>query len=131
MNVNIQRLVLFLIAFLETTHCLSAQEIPRPEHPKPQFQREQWMNLNGKWNFMFDPGNSGKQKRWNIDASNFDEVIIVPFCPESKLSGIDYKDFMPAIWYHRKMKIPDAWNDKQIFLHFGAVDYSSYIWSTG
>ena len=68
----------------------------RQEHPNPQFERESWLNLNGEWAFAFDFGKSGLQRKWYAaeeDAKQyFTHTIQVPFCPESKLSGIEYKD---------------------------------------
>ncbi len=61
--------------------------IPRHEHPKPQFERENWLNLNGEWDFEFDFGNS-KKDAGIIDKKDWERKIIVPFCPESKLSEI-------------------------------------------
>lgn len=55
----------------------------------------------------------------------------MPFCPESKLSCVEYKDFIPVIWYHRQIQVPPAWHGKQIKLHFGAVDYYSVIYIDG
>lgn len=71
--------------------------IPRPEHPKPQFQRDTWLNLNGEWNFAIDNDSSGVEKGWSQDTSGLDRKIIVPFCPESELSGIGHLDFMNAV----------------------------------
>ena len=71
--------------------------IPRPEHPKPQMQRKNWMNLNGAWDFSFDFGNSGIARKM-FQEEKLDRKITVPFCPESALSGIGNKDFMPAVW---------------------------------
>ncbi|MBE0655906.1 MAG: beta-glucuronidase [Bacteroidales bacterium] len=105
--------------------------VPRPEHPKPQFYREQWLNLNGEWNFEFDFNLSGIEKDWHSDPSGFNKKILVPFCPESKLSRIEYTDFIPAVWYHRSFEIPEAWNGSRIFLHFGAVDYDCRVWVNG
>ena len=104
---------------------------PRSEYPRPQFRRDQWLNLNGTWNFAFDFGFSGQEKRWHEDPSAFDSQIIVPFCPEGKLSGIGYTDFIPAVWYHRNFEISKDWADKRILLHFGAVDYDCYVWVNG
>ena len=65
-------------------------EIPRPEHPRPQFRRDDWLSLNGHWRFAFDFGGSGLERLlWN-DPTPLDEEILVPFCPESALSGIAY-----------------------------------------
>jgi len=104
---------------------------PRPEHPKPQFQRGQWLNLNGTWDFAFDFGFSGKEKGWHEDPSDLRQEINVPFCPESKLSGIGYTDFILAAWYHRSIEVPEDWAGKRVLLHFGAVDYCCRAWMNG
>jgi len=105
--------------------------IPRPEHPKPQFMRERWHNLNGTWRFAFDFGVSGVEKGWPNDPSPFDRQIVVPFCPESKLSGIQHTDFIPAVWYHRTFTVPSGWKGQRVFLHFGGVDYDCRAWVNG
>ncbi len=105
--------------------------IPRKEHPRPQFKREQWINLNGKWNFAFDFGLSGQEKNWHENPDAFNEKITVPFCPESELSGIDYTDFIPSVWYHRDFEVPADWSADRILLHFGAVDYECRVWVNG
>ena len=104
---------------------------PRPEHPRPQFQRTQWLNLNGIWDFDFDFGLTGEERGWHEDPSGLTQKITVPFCPESKLSGIEHTDFIPAVWYHRTVSIPDAWKGQRILLHFGAVDYDCRAWLNG
>jgi len=104
---------------------------PRPEYPRPQFQRDQWLNLNGVWNFAFDFGLSGRERGCHEDPSALDQQITVPFCPESELSGIGYTDFIPAVWYHRGFEIPKDWTEKRIILHFGAVDYDCHVWING
>jgi beta-galactosidase/beta-glucuronidase len=107
------------------------QTIPRPEHPRPQFIRDQWMNLNGEWNFSFDFDREGEKKGWAEDPSSFESKILVPFCPESKQSGVENTDLIPAIWYHRTVTIPKEWKGKRVFLHFGAVDYDCRAWING
>jgi beta-galactosidase/beta-glucuronidase len=98
--------------------------IPRPEHPRPQFVRENWINLNGPWSYAFDFGVSGMDAgRELFRSKGFNNKIIVPFCPESHLSGVGYTDFIPQVWYHRIITIPADWNSKRIILHFGGVDY--------
>ncbi|MFT5368179.1 MAG: beta-galactosidase/beta-glucuronidase [Candidatus Latescibacterota bacterium] len=104
---------------------------PRAEHPRPQFQRDNWINLNGTWNFAFDFGSSGEQRGWSSDPSGFNKTITVPFCPESELSGIQHTDFIPSVWYHRTLDIPNSWEGKRILLHFGAVDYHCKAWVNG
>jgi len=129
------RFVLLLLVLLTATAANSAgktqKQIPRPEHPKPQFYRDTWLNLNGEWNFGFDLGFSGTEKDWPKDGTRLDKKIIVPFCPESKLSGIEYTNFMNEVCYHRKFTVPKQWAGKRVFLHFGAVDYDCRAWVNG
>ncbi|EOL42480.1 hypothetical protein RV11_GL002034 [Enterococcus phoeniculicola] len=104
--------------------------LPRNEHPQPQWERENWKNLNGSWAFAFDFGKSGLEREWQVDYS-FDQEILVPFCPESELSGIGYTDFMPAVWYQRTIHISEEQKKNSILLHFGAIDYFSQIFING
>lgn len=98
----------------------------RPEHPNPQFKREDWINLNGTWNFDFDFGKSARERRFF--EGHLERKIEVPFCPESSLSGIGYKDFMNAVLYERSFTVPEAWTKSgHTFIHFGAVDYYSEV----
>ncbi len=106
-----------LIAML--AGCVSAQSIPRAEHPQPQFEREQWLNLNGSWEFGFG------------EESEPTRAITVPFCFESKASGIGDTSFHPWVVYRRGFSIPLAWKGKQVLLHFGAVDYLARVWVNG
>ena len=104
--------------------------IPRPEYPRPQFVRSPWMNLNGTWTYAFDFGKSGRQRGF-AESQGFEGRINVPFCPESPLSGVNYKDFIPAIWYQRSLAIPKNWQGKRVILHFGAVDYETEVFVDG
>lgn len=104
--------------------------IPRPEYPRPQMVRNQWINLNGEWEFEIDHGKSGKDRKLQ-EALKLGSKIIVPFCPESRLSGVEYKDFIPAVWYRREFSIPKEWNSQRVLLHFGAVDYDTEVWING
>ena len=104
---------------------------PRPEHPKPQFQRETWMNLNGKWNFAFDYGNSGLDRKFYEKDEVFDRQIIVPFCMESLLSGIGNKDFVDAVWYKRNVFLTSEQISGRTVLHFGAADYLTTVFING
>ncbi len=103
---------------------------PRPEHPRPQFQREAWHNLNGTWEYAMDPGLSGDQRNWHQGFSP-SGLIIVPFCPESRLSGLGWTDFIPCIWYQCTFRVPESWQDRRVLLHFGAVDYDCRVWING
>lgn len=105
-------------------------KIPRPEYPRPQFIRNNWLNLNGLWEFEFDHGKSGKDRKL-FEAEKFEKFIVVPFCPESKLSEIEYKDFINAVWYKRNFEIPGEWVNNRLLIHFGAVDYCTEVWING
>jgi len=103
--------------------------IPRSEYPRPQFTRPEWLCLNGEWQFEIDHGDSGLER--GLLERPLRDKIIVPFCPESSLSGIGYTDFMKAVWYRRSLTIPSEWAGKRILLHFQAVDYDTTVWVNG
>ncbi len=108
-----------------------AQPSPRPEHPQPQFQRAEWQNLNGHWEFEFDDSNLGLDEKWASTTKKFSRNITVPFCFESPASGIGDPSFHPWVWYRRTFVVPDAWKDQRVLLHFGAVDYRAIVWVNG
>ena len=101
--------------------------IPRPEHPNPQWERENFINLNGEWEFEFDFGKSAMEREL-YKKGPLSQKIIVPFCPESTLSGIGYTDFIPSVCYRKAINISKEQLKGNIFLHFGAVDFHSYIY---
>ena len=105
--------------------------IYRTEHPKPQFMRETWQNLNGPWQFEMDLSCSGKERNLFEAEQNFSQTINVPFCVESDLSGIGYKDFVNSVWYKRDIEITEAQLNGRVFLHFGAVDYIADVYVNG
>ena len=104
--------------------------IPRSEHPDPQFQRKDWLNLNGDWDFEFDFGNSGL-RAGVLEKDEWSRKINVPFCPESKLSGIEYTDFIAAVWYRKSVTVTEAQLEGRVLIHFGAVDYETYLYVNG
>jgi hypothetical protein len=105
--------------------------LPRPEHPRPDFQRESWLNLNGEWQFEVDSKAEGEQGGW-ISGRDLAQKIVVPFCPESKLSGLGLAtNYMPHAWYRRHFQVPAALRGKRLLLHFGAVDYVARVWLNG
>ncbi len=104
--------------------------IPRSEHPRPQFFRPDWQNLNGQWQFEIDHGRSGKA-RGLAKSESLSGEITVPFCPESSLSGVEFKDFMAAVWYKRTLHIPAEKAGLITLLHFGAVDYHTEVFVNG
>ena len=107
---------------------LSKTPIPRPEHPRPEFFRKDWKNLNGLWQFEKDVAASGFARKFE-EREDFEQEIIVPFVPETELSGINYQDFMKAVWYRKKLDIPADWKKSgRVLLHFEAVDYKTTVW---
>lgn len=124
-----KRLLTLLCLCIGCLH-LAAGVLPRSEYPRPQFVRNDWVNLNGEWSYEFDFGKSGTHR--NLQNSNcLKDRIQVPFCPESKLSGVEYTDFINCMWYQRMIDIPENWTGKNIYLHFGAVDYYAEIYLDG
>ena len=111
-------------------------KILRPEYPRPQLVRKDWINLNGEWEFEIDLSVSGKARKL-YEAEHLANHIYVPFCPESELSGVNFKDFMNCVWYRRVLELPEGWKKdikekgEQIFLHFGAVDYFATVYING
>ncbi|MGN0114740.1 MAG: sugar-binding domain-containing protein, partial [Acutalibacteraceae bacterium] len=112
---------------------MTTQNIPRPEHPNPIMYRESWQNLNGEWLFEIDYGVSGVERGlYKTDAKDkYTRKITVPFCPESELSGIGEKDFMPSVWYKRVINITKEQLCGRVLLHFGAVDYECNVYING
>ncbi len=108
---------------------LMADVIPRPEHPRPDLQREMWLNLNGGWDFDFDPQQVGEKENWFAPGQHdFSRRIVVPFPWESKLSEIGDVSYKGAAWYQREISVPASWKGKRVFLKFGAVDWEAKVW---
>lgn len=100
--------------------------MPRPEYPRPQFVRDEWLNLNGEWEFAFDDANKGRELGWHFGLP-LEKRIVVPFPYQSKASGINDKSVHENVWYARNFEIPPAWRGHNILLHFGAVDYRAIL----
>ena len=95
------------------------------EYPRPQFERGNWINLNGLWEYSILNKNEP-------EPEDFKGNILVPFCVESSLSGI-MEEVKPneRIWYKRRFELPSNWGGKSIILNFEAVDYSTTVWVNG
>ena len=103
---------------------------PRAEYPRPNLVRADWLCLNGEWDFQID--NSMKGEFFDYKLSyEFDSKIILPFCPESVLSGVGNVDFMNAVWYKKKITLPESYKGKEIILHIGAADWSTKVYVNG
>ncbi len=116
------------VAIILGTLSAQADIIPRAEHPTPQVQRIEWLNLNGVWEFAETDDNEDESF---LTAESYPETIVVPFCRESKLSGIERKGFVKNVWYRRNFTIPESWSAPRIRLHVGACDWLTRIWING
>jgi hypothetical protein len=95
-----------------------------PEYPRPQLVRQDWLNLNGLWQFA--EARSGESAPV---GRNLAERILVPFPVESALSGVMRR--AERVWYRRIFTIPAAWSGRRTLLHFGAVDWETTVWLNG
>ena len=106
--------------------------IPRPEHPRPDFMRDTFHNLNGVWEFAFDDGNIGLAEGWYKPEHKLDKTITVPFCYQSAASGIGPTDEIhPIMWYRRSFTVPAEMLGRNILLKFGAVDFEATVYING
>lgn len=119
-----------LLVLGATMSVAAGENIPRPEYPRPQFERTDWVNLNGKWSFELDLNHVGLEKGY-AESKGFQGTILVPFSPESELSGVGHTDFVTGIWYHRTIDVPASWEGKRVLLNFGAVYYQSDVFVDG
>jgi hypothetical protein len=105
---------------------------PRPEHPRPDLMRENWMTLNGEWQFEIDKAADGDSRGLTY-GRDLNAKIIVPFCPESKLSGLGLgnTEKLKDVWYRRTFEVPPAMKGRRIRIHFGGVDYRSWVYVNG
>ena len=111
---------------------MSSMNIPRPEHPRPDFCRESWLNLNGEWDFAFDDGDEGRKDGWYRPEHLLTGIITVPFAYQTKMSGIGPTDEIhPVLWYGRKLVIPEDMRGRRILLCFGAVDFEAGVYVNG
>ncbi|MFD2969225.1 glycoside hydrolase family 2 protein [Sphingobacterium bambusae] len=113
------------------TEAASQAEVPLAEYPRPQLSRENWQCLNGKWDYIGgkDAPNALNPEKEAAFEGKF-EPILVPYCPESFLSGIQRKQEI-NMWYRRTFEIAKDWKDKDIILHFEAVDHDATIFVNG
>ena len=100
------------------------REHPLPEYPRPQLRRGSYLNLNGVWDCAFT--------RENSEPVEYDCEIVVPFPPESALSGVG-RVLQPDeyLWYRREFALPEGFNAGRVLLHFGAVDQTARVWLNG
>jgi hypothetical protein len=108
----------------------SAQpDVPLPEHPRPDFQRQDWINLNGPWQFRFDGKDEGLAQGWQRGEVEFPLTVTVPFPWGSPLSGVP--DSAQIAWYARTIEVPSSWEGRRVFLVIGAADWQTTAWFDG
>lgn len=96
-----------------------------PEYPRPMMVRPDWQNLNGLWQYAITPKGEKAPK-------NYDGDILVPFCIESALSGVQKEVGADnALWYSKSFSVPSKWKNGRVLLHFGAVDWMTDVWVNG
>ena len=107
-------------------------EVPRPEHPRPDLCRENWQTLNGEWQFEIDKAADG-EARGLSHGKDLNSKIVVPFCPESKLSGLGLGNTVKLkdVWYRRSFELSPAMTGKRVRIHFGGVDYKTWVYING
>ena len=100
------------------------REHPLPEYPRPQLQRDSYLNLNGIWEYAITGSDTIPQK--------MDGEIIVPFSPESELSGVGRTLHADEIlWYRRCVSLPKGFLKSRLMLHFCAVDQDAEVYING
>jgi len=107
-------------------------EVPRPEHPRPDLCRENWLTLNGEWQFEIDKAADGESRGLTY-GKDLNAKITVPFCPESKLSGLGLGNTVKLkdVWYRRSFDVPASMKGKRVRLHFGGLDYKAWVYING
>ncbi|MCG8310596.1 MAG: glycoside hydrolase family 2 [Cytophagales bacterium] len=127
----------FQVIILVVSFCIVAcdraenlkENIPLPEHPRPDFERSNWINLNGYWEFEFDGANMGEKESWYYGQKPFTKKILVPFPWGAPLSEVENTE--DIAWYKRKISIPGAWKGMRVFVIIGASDWLTKGWIDG
>ncbi|MDC7240667.1 MAG: glycoside hydrolase family 2 TIM barrel-domain containing protein [Spirochaetales bacterium] len=105
-------------------------KIDLSEYPRPDFARQEWIDLNGTWEFGFDDKNQGLAGQWHREGS-LERTIQVPFCYQSPLSGIGETEHHPVVWYKKSLELDADFISDTVLLHFGAVDFKTDLWVNG
>lgn len=96
-------------------------------YPRPQLRRAEWTSLDGTWEFAIDT----RAELGEPGEVTWDKMIVVPFSPETPMSGVGDTGFYSAVWYRRRFAPPAMKPGQRLMLHFGAVDYETSVWVNG
>lgn len=130
MRLQTRALVAVFFGFMALGRLVAAGDsIPLPEHPRPDFERADWVNLNGNWEFRFDGADAGEAAGWMEGGVRFDREIVVPFPWGSELSGVE--DEADIAWYGKSFVVPESWKGRRVFLVVGASDWLTRAWFDG
>ena len=100
---------------------LESGENPWQVYPRPQMKRDCYVNLNGRWDFTVSPAPDLPE--------SYDQKILVPFCPESQLSGLKFHpEDGNYLFYRRRFTLPEGFRKDRVLLHFGAVDQETEVY---
>ena len=100
---------------------LESKSTPWTVYPRPQMRRDSYVNLNGDWDFTVSPSADLPDR--------YDRQILVPFCPESQLSGLKFHpEDGQFLFYRRRFTLPEGFRKDRVLLHFGAVDQACEIY---
>jgi hypothetical protein len=100
---------------------LESGETPWQAYPRPQMKRSSYVNLNGRWDFTVSPAPALPE--------GYDQEILVPFCPESQLSGLKFHPKDGAyLCYRRNFALPEGFRKARVLLHIGAADQIAEIY---
>ena len=103
----------------------------KKDYPRPQFVRDNWVNLNGTWDFGFDDANQGEKEKW-YEKFPGELKIEVPFTYETKLSGIQDERRHDNIWYHKTITVDASkLTDNRLLIHFEGSDFHTKLWVNG
>ena len=101
---------------------------PWPQYPRPKLSRSSWQSLNGVWTYANALGQSAlSDPPFNRTLS---QEVLVPFCLESGLSGIQGTNTIYS-WYRTTFTVPPKWTGDRVLLNFGAVDYEATVFING
>lgn len=104
----------------------------RLEYPRPQLKRNEWISLNGIWQFEFDDENKGVEKGYHyLNKEKFDMKINVPFTYQYELSGINIKEHHEIMWYKKDFSLDKEQLKKSALLCFNGVDYIADVYVNG